>query len=159
MVGVGVSTLVADLLARGYRRLEAVDVSSPALSQLRAGLGRDATKVRLRHEDARSVTFDEPVDVWHDRAVFHFLVEPDDRAAYAQNAARAVPSGGHLVMATFGPTGPERCSGLPVARYDAASLADEFAPAFGLVATAAHEHITPWGSRQPFTYAVLRRSA
>jgi len=159
IVGVGASRLIADLLAQGYRRIEAVDIAAEALERLGAQLGADAGRVRLRRADARTVGFDDPVDVWHDRATFHFLTEAVDRAAYVASAGRGVRAGGHVVVATFALDGPEQCSGLPVARYDARSLAAEFAGGFELVDTVDHEHVTPWGSRQPFVYAVLRRSA
>jgi SAM-dependent methyltransferase len=157
LVGVGASLLVADLLAHGYRQLEAIDVSGAALDRLRAQLGAAAGRVRLREADACTVGFDEPVDIWHDRATFHFLTDPADRAAYAASAASAVRAGGHAVVATFDFDGPEQCSGLPVVRYEATTLAAEFAGGFELVDTADHVHTTPWGTPQPFVYVVLRR--
>jgi len=158
LVGAGASELVADLMAHGYGCLEALDIAAGAIRRLRAQLGDAAGGVRLRQVDVRTARFDEPVDVWHDRATFHFLTDAGDRAAYVAGAARAVRHGGHVVVATFALDGPEQCSGLPVARYDASSLAAEFTPWFELVDSLEHEHRTPWGSRQPFVYAVLRRS-
>jgi hypothetical protein len=99
------------------------------------------------------------VDVWHDRAVFHFLTEAADQDAYLEAVRAAVPVGGHAVMATFAPEGPERCSGLPVQRYDAELLARRFGPDFQLVRSLTRAHVTPSGGTQPFTYAVLRRLA
>jgi SAM-dependent methyltransferase len=163
IVGAGASHLVVDLLVRGYRRIAAVDISPAALDQLRKELAGVASvdlssgAVRFRQADVRTVTFDEPVDLWHDRATFHFLTDAADRAAYAAAATRAVRPGGYAIVATFALDGPESCSGLPVARYDAAALAAELGDGFTLVDARKHRHVTPWGTTQPFTYAVLRR--
>lgn len=119
-VGAGESTLVDDLLARGYRNLYALDLSATALNVAQTRLGAEATKVKWLCGDVRTFAFTpHQYDVWHDRAVFHFLTDADDRAAYVQQVGRAVKSGGHVIIATFGPEGPPRCSGLDVARYDA----------------------------------------
>lgn len=155
VVGAGTSTL-ADALLEGGAHVVAVDVSAVALDRLATRTGR--------HERLRTVVGDVctvdvgTVDVWHDRAVLHFLTEPADQEAYARNMARTVRPGGHAVVATFAPDGPERCSGLPVQRHDARSLARLFEPAFTLVDHQPHRHVTPWGAEQPFTYAVFRRS-
>lgn len=95
-------------------------------------------------------------DVWHDRAAFHFLVAESDRAAYLSRLARALKPGGHAVIATFAPDGPERCSGLPVRRYDADALKDTLGADFRLMSTRRHEHVTPWGALQPFQFSVFR---
>lgn len=154
------------LLRTGHQVI-AVDIAQAALDALERELEREvdgetaalaATRLALVVADVRSLRVDEPVDVWHDRAVFHFLVEPDDQAAYAHAAATAVATGGHLVIATFAPSGPTSCSGLPVARHDAASLASVFAPAFELVESFEADHRTPWAATQRFTHAVFRRS-
>jgi hypothetical protein len=100
----------------------------------------------------------DSVDVWHDRAVFHFLTEPSQRAAYVAQLARALRVGGFALMATFAPDGPERCSGLPVARHSASSLGEALGPAFVLLDEAREVHETPWGSPQAFTYALFRRA-
>jgi hypothetical protein len=97
--------------------------------------------------------------VWHDRATFHFLTEPDRQRAYAARAAAGVRPGGVLILATFAPDGPEMCSGLPVCRHDAASLQRVFEPDFRLLESFRHDHVTPWGTVQHFIYAVFRRSA
>lgn len=157
LVGVGASRLVADLLAHGYEHLEAIDVSGAALDQLRAQLGEAADRVRLREADARTVAFDAPVDVWHDRATFHFLTDPSDRADYVACAASAVRAGGHAVVATFAADGPVQCSGLPVVRYETTALAAEFGEGFELVDAEHHRHMTPWGTPQSFVHIVLRR--
>lgn len=161
-MGAGASPLVGELLRLGHR-VTAVDIASAALDALAAGI-RDAAdliddgRLALVVADVRSLRLDEPVDVWHDRAVFHFLVDAADRAAYVRAAAAAVRRGGHLVIATFAPGGPESCSGLPVAQHDAPSLSDEFAGAFELVEAFELDHLTPWSTSQRFTHAVLRRA-
>jgi hypothetical protein len=157
VVGVGASLLIADLLDHGYTHVEAIDIAAPALDQLRRLLGPRADLVTCRVADARQLSFDEPVTVWHDRAVFHFLVDESDRRQYAARAAAAVARGGHLAVATFALDGPDRCSGLPVVRYDATSLAAEFWPDFEPVESERVEHITPSGTSQAFVHLVLRR--
>ena len=112
------------------------------------------------HWIVADVTAWEPAkayDVWHDRAAFHFLTEEKDRAAYVVRLTRGVKAGGHAVIATFALDGPEKCSGLPVARYDSASLAQTLGPGFRLVHSQRHQHATPWGSQQMFQFSVLRR--
>jgi len=159
-VGTGRSTLVDDLLLRGFADIDALDVSSAALQDTRARLGADALRVHWIAADVLGADLPGTrYALWHDRAVFHFLIEADLRARYVERCARAVRPGGHAVIATFAPDGPERCSGLPVARYDAAQLAAEFAPAFEPVAETRELHLTPWNSEQAFTYVVLRRVA
>lgn len=156
VIGAGASPLVADLAASG-RTVIAVDISAAALELLRAdNAGND--RIRYVLADVRTVTFDEPIDTWHDRAVFHFLTVPSDQSAYAGAAARAARSGGHLVLATFAPGGPTMCSGLPTAQHDAESLTSVFAPDFELVECFQQDHLTPWGAPQRFSHAVLRRS-
>ena len=157
IIGAGASALVLDLLRRGYLSLDAVDVSAAALDQLGGLLGSDAEKVRCVCTDVRNVRFDGPIDVWHDRATFHFLTTPADQAAYAHRAGKAVPAGGHIVMATFSEHGPEHCSGLPVARHSVRALQDLFGQSFELVDSFEHNHTTPWGTPQTFTHALLRR--
>jgi SAM-dependent methyltransferase len=160
-VGGGDSTLIDELLVAGYRRIVVVDVAPTALARLMerlvARFGEAAEAVEVRVADVRQLTLEAPVDVWHDRAVFHFMVEAADRDAYVDRAAAAVRPGGHLVIATFALDAPDRCSGLPVARYDADGLAAAFAPSFELVEALTDEHRTPWGVAQPFQHAILRR--
>lgn len=161
-VGAGASPLVEALLTSGHHVI-AVDIARAALDALVDSLPESVVpladaELSLVVADVRSLDIDEPVDVWHDRAVFHFLVDPADRSAYADAAAKAVASGGHLVIATFAPSGPTSCSGLPVMRHDAASLTASFTPAFELVDSFEADHLTPWGATQRFTHAVLRRT-
>jgi SAM-dependent methyltransferase len=134
-----------------------VDISAAALDVARSRLGDRAGRVAWIVADARDLRLAEEVDVWHDRAVFHFLTEDADREAYLRSVRGSLRVGGHVVMATFGPEGPDRCSGLSVERYDGASLARQFGPDFQLLRTFAREHKTPSGATQQFTYAVLLR--
>jgi SAM-dependent methyltransferase len=158
VIGAGASSLITELIAAGYRRIEAIDISSAALSRLVEQLGAAADSVTCRVIDVRHVTFDAPVDVWHDRATFHFLTHDEDQRTYARRAADAVRPGGHLVIAAFAPDGPTECSGLPVARHSAGTLAAVFGEAFELIESFERDHRTPWGSAQRFTHAVLRRT-
>jgi SAM-dependent methyltransferase len=159
-VGGGASTLVDVLLDEGWADVTVLDVSATALEAVRARLGdRHEHRPLLVHADLLGWDPPRQYDVWHDRAVFHFLVEPTDRRRYVDIAARAVRPGGHLVVATFAPDGPAQCSGLPTARYDAEALAREFASGFDSQPCHAEreEHCTPSGVVQPFTWVVLRR--
>jgi SAM-dependent methyltransferase len=157
-IGGGRSTFVDDLLERGHRDVSVLDIAAEALAQARARLGAAGDRV---HWIAADVTVVElPATryaLWHDRAVFHFLVDAEARARYAATLARAVRPGGHAIVATFAPDGPAQCSGLPVCRYGAAALAAGFAPAFSLVASERDLHRTPAGGEQAFTYVLLRR--
>ena len=158
-VGAGRSTLVDDLLARGYRNITALDISSEALAQTRQRLGEAAARVRWLAADVLEAELPPSAyELWHDRAVFHFLTSAQDQARYAALAARSLRPGGHLLLATFAPDGPEKCSGLPVCRYDPATLAARFAPAFVPVAEAREAHRTPFRTTQSFTYLLLRRT-
>jgi SAM-dependent methyltransferase len=157
VVGAGASTLVGDLVRDGYQHIEAIDISGAALDQLREQLGNGASRVVMRACDVRYLTFAEPVDVWHDRAVFHFLTDVEDQVAYATRAAGAVRPSGHLLIATFALEGPEQCSGLPVQRHDAASLVAVFGEYFELVESFDDVHVTPSGADQPFVHATFLR--
>ena len=152
-VGGGESTLVDDLLARGYRELTVLDVSPTALAVARERLGANATKVTWLCGDVTTADLGgHPYDVWHDRAVFHFLTSAADRSAYVRQVARAVRPGGHVIVATFGPEGPTTCSGLRVMRYDSEALHDEFGSSFRLVKHLTELHHTPSGAIQQFVY-------
>jgi SAM-dependent methyltransferase len=156
-VGAGESTLVDDLLARGYRNLYALDLSTVALDVARGRLGADASRVTWLCGDVCTFPFPpRQYDLWHDRAVFHFLTDAADRAAYVRQVARAVKPGGHVVVATFGPQGPTKCSGLDVMRYGPEALHDEFGSDFQLVKHHTELHHTPLGSTQQFTYCYCR---
>jgi SAM-dependent methyltransferase len=155
-VGGGTSVLVDRLLDQGYS-VAVLDISEAALQRAKARLGQRAEKVRWIVADVTVNPTLETADLWHDRAVFHFLTEPADRAAYVDLLRRTVPVGGHAIIATFALDGPEKCSGLPVCRYDGPALAREFAPAFSLIRSAPESHVTPWGKRQSFQYSLFRR--
>lgn len=152
-VGGGESTLIDDLLVRGYRHLSVLDVSLTALEVAKARLGGRAGKVNWLHGDVTTFAFARHrYDLWHDRAVFHFLTDPEQRAAYVRQVARAVKSGGHVIVATFGPEGPVTCSGLDVVRYAPEALHDEFGSSFRLLKHLTELHRTPAGVVQQFTY-------
>ena len=157
-IGGGTSRLVDGLLDRGFEELSVLDVSSQALEKSRARLGERGRRVRWITGD---VTTFEPADryaLWHDRAVFHFLTSPDDRAAYVRVLERALAPGGHVIIGTFAADGPDRCSGLDVVRYDGPGIAAAIGPSFALVEAVRHEHVTPTGKVQPFTFARLKRN-
>ena len=154
-VGSGSSLLVDALLARGHRRLGAVDVSSAALERIRERVG-PVPGIQLIAADVRTLRIDGPVALWHDRAVFHFLTDPADQRAYAQSLHAVLAHAGHVIVATFAPDGPRTCSGLPVQRYDADALVAALGFAHGdVVRSEVRVHTTPWGARQPFTVVVL----
>ena len=157
MIGAGTGGLIGKLLEHGYTDIDAVDISQCALEQLRSHLGQHASSVRFSRADVRSVVFDTEVDVWHDRAVFHFLLGDSDQAEYAARAAAAVRPGGHLVIGTFSAQGPEQCSGLPVYRHTRASLSSVFAPYFHVLDAMECDHITPWGAHQQFVHLLMQR--
>jgi SAM-dependent methyltransferase len=157
-VGGGRSTLVDDLLGRGYTDVTVLDVAPAALDDARHRLGAAGAAVTWLVGDITRL--DIPAArfaLWHDRAVFHFMVEQPDRDAYIRAAAHSVAPGGHAIIAGFASDGPARCSGLPVRRHDAAELAAAFAPAFALVEHAREIHPTPTGAGQAFTYVLLQR--
>jgi SAM-dependent methyltransferase len=152
-VGGGASSLVDDLIARGYRDLTVLDISKAALDVAKTRLGDAGKFVKWMHADVTKETFPaNSYDVWHDRAVFHFLTEPSQRFAYVRNVAWALKPGGHVIVSTFGPEGPQKCSGLQVARYDAQSLHQQFGRRFHLVESSKELHETPFGTTQQFLY-------
>lgn len=157
-VGAGTSTLVDDLLARGLARVTLVDLSAVALDTTRARLGPRAEQVELLVGDITELELPaNAYDLWHDRAVFHFLTDPEARAAYVRQVLHALRPGGHVVIATFGEQGPEQCSGLPVVRYDEHSLHASFGvKAFRKLGHERELHETPWGSEQEFVYCYCR---
>jgi SAM-dependent methyltransferase len=156
-VGGGASTLVDDLVGRGYRDVTVLDIASTALEATRARLGPDVPTVHWICGDVTTV--DLPAaryDVWHDRAVFHFLTDPALRAAYVKQVTRSVRAGGHVIVGTFGPGGPLQCSGLDIARYDAQALHAQFGPRFEMVRHLEEIHRTPLGREQQFVWCVCR---
>ena len=155
-VGAGWSTLVDHLLERGYTDLTAVDLSASALQVVRDRLGPAGSEVVLEIEDVLEMRRNRRYALWHDRAVYHFLTEPDEREDYLASLRYCLAPNGWAVVATFGPDGPLTCSGLPIVRYTHEELAAEF-PGFELVSTAGEDHETPWGKIQQFTAVLLRR--
>src|SRR5258708_4462018 len=152
-VGGGPSTLVDDLLARGYADVTVLDISQTALALAKTRLGPAAQRVHwLLADVAHAALPSHAYDVWHDRAVFHFLTAQQDRVSYVKSAMHAVKRGGHVIVSTFGLDGPSKCSGLDVVRYDAQSLHDQFRKHFRLVESATEIHQTPFRSTQQFLY-------
>ena len=157
-IGGGASRLVDALLARGFHDLTVLDLSEAALASARERVGAPGAAVRWVADDVTVWQPQQAFDIWHDRAAFHFLVAESDRAAYLERLHRGVKAGGHAVIGTFALDGPEKCSGLPVQRYDPATLSRTIGPAFELIAHEAHRHVTPWGATQSFQFSVLRRT-
>jgi ubiquinone/menaquinone biosynthesis C-methylase UbiE len=160
-IGGGASRLVDPLVESGFRNVTVLDLSGAALevakTRLEAGLDERAAQVKWLVADVTIWEPQDTYDIWHDRAAFHFLNREADRAAYVARLVRAVRVGGYAIIATFALDGPERCSGLPVVRYDAASLGKTLGDRFELVATRSDAHATPWGSEQSFQFSLFRR--
>lgn len=156
-VGGGESTLVDDLLLRGYKNLTVLDVSQTAIEVTKKRLGSGAEQVRWLAGDIVEIELEQHAfDLWHDRAVFHFLTSPEQRLAYIRQVTRAVKRGGHVIVSTFGPEGPTKCSGLEVMRYDTESLHGEFGGQFRMVESSKELHQTPFGTTQQFLYCYCR---
>ncbi len=156
-VGGGESTLVDDLLARRYENVTVLDISQIAIDGNRKRLGEASKGVHWLVADITKFELEPSAyDVWHDRAVFHFLTAASDRVAYVRQVARAVRHGGHVIVSTFGPEGPTKCSGLDVVRYDAESLHSEFGVQFRLLGSSKELHQTPFGTTQQFLYCYCR---
>ncbi len=156
-IGGGTSPLAARLSEQGFRRVTVVDIADAAVRRSQTRSRAHAGDVRWIRADVTKAERLGRFDIWHDRAVFHFLTDSRDRRAYVGLVRRTVPLGGHLVLATFALDGPEKCSGLDVVRYDDRTLDAEFATGFELRRKVRESHRTPWGTRQPFTYVVFRR--
>ena len=157
-IGGGQSSLVNTLLARGWSDVTVLDISEAALRATKTRLGEDARRIRWIAADVAHWQPGRTYDIWHDRAAFHFLLTPQERAAYHDALHRAVRPGGHAIFATFAPDGPRSCSELPVRRYAAADIATELGGAFALRDDWREDHVTPAGAVQAFTWAVFRRS-
>jgi 2-polyprenyl-3-methyl-5-hydroxy-6-metoxy-1,4-benzoquinol methylase len=156
-VGAGESTLVDDLLARGYQNITVLDVSETAIQVTKKRLGELAKRVRWLIGDITTAPLKpNAYDVWHDRAVFHFLTMPEQRVAYVQQVTAAVRPRGHVIISTFGPEGPTKCSGLDVVRYDEKSLHEQFSVRFRLEESLKELHQTPFGTTQQFLYCYCR---
>ncbi len=156
-IGGGASTLVDSLLQLGWNDITVLDIAAPALAATRGRLGEAARRV---HWQVADITEWRPVrnyDVWHDRAVYHFLTEAEQRAAYLRALGEGLSADGYLIMATFALDGPKQCSGLPIQRYDADRLSQELGPSFKLIECWGEDHITPWGSKQAFIWCAFRQ--
>ena len=158
-VGGGESRLVDALLARGLDCLAVLDVSGEALAHAKARLGARAQAVTWIEADVTAAWSLKPMDIWHDRAVFHFLIESEDRARYVAHLRDTLKPGGSAIIATFALDGPATCSGLPVVRYSAQTLAAELGEDFQLAETRAWQHVTPRGGTQTFQYSTFRRAS
>ena len=157
-VGGGASTLADDLVQLGYSDVIVLDLSETALRTAKERLAPASTQIQWMTADVCEADLPlDRYDVWHDRAVFHFLTLPEQRAAYVAGAAASVKIGGHLIVSTFGPEGPTRCSGLDTAHYDAAVLEDEFGSQFRLAESQIEWHTTPVGGKQQFLYCLFQR--
>ena len=157
-IGGGASHLVDALLDKGFRDLTVLDVSAEALEKTKARLGARAAPLHWIAADVTTWQPDRHYDVWHDRAALHFLTDAKEQAAYAERLTRALRPGGHVVISTFAPDGPERCSGLPVVRYDPESLSRLLGTSFDLIENRRHEHHTPGGAVQRFQFSRFRRT-
>ena len=157
-VGGGASRLVDRLLAAGFVDVTVLDVAEAALIHARDRLGAAAGEVTWIEGDVTTYPFVGRYDLWHDRAVFHFLCDEADRARYVARLASAVPAGGHIIIATFGLDGPEQCSGLPIVRYDPESLSRALGAGFDAIGFVEELHHTPAGGEQHFLYGHFRRS-
>jgi len=157
-IGGGASRLVDHLLDRHFERVTVLDLSAAALDAAKARLGEKAKRVRWEVADITTWNPPASYDLWHDRAAFHFLTDAADQAAYAERVRRAVKAGGHVIIGTFALDGPEKCSGLPIVRHDAASLSATLGDDFKLIDARRHDHVTPWGVVQRFQFSTFRRS-
>ncbi len=156
-VGGGASTLVDDLLDRGYDDVTVLDISSAAIDRAKERLGARANAVTWLVGDITTIELPKHrYDFWHDRAVFHFLTDPEARLRYTAAVRRSLKIDGHIVVATFGPSGPEKCSGLDVVRYSADGLHEQFGGQFRKVGSCTEFHTTPWGAEQEFMYCYCR---
>ena len=158
-VGGGASVLVDDLADAGYRNLSVLDLAESALATSRSRLGERAQSVQwIAGDITRAELPAARYDVWHDRAVFHFLTDPADRARYVEQVLKSVKPGGHVIIAAFGPGGPLQCSGLDVMRYAPDALHAEFGAPFRLLRHETEIHHTPSGQEQEFVYCYCRRT-
>jgi SAM-dependent methyltransferase len=154
-VGGGASRLVDQLLARNFSDVTVLDISAKAIDEARHRVNDG--RVHWIADDVTTWVPTRTYALWHDRAVFHFLVAPNDQAAYVERATSAVEAGGHLLLATFSHSGPATCSGLPVQRWSAREITDRFDEGFSVVEGALRDHVTPWGEVQPFTWVLMQR--
>lgn len=158
-VGGGASTLPDDLLTEGYKNITALDISSEAIKVSKDRLGNKADSIHWLEADITETKLKpDYFDLWHDRAVVHFLTKPEDRQKYINNLNKALKPGGHALMATFGSNGPLKCSGLEIVRYSAESLKKELGETFKLEKHFTETHKTPFDATQEFLYCLFRKS-
>ncbi len=158
-VGAGASTLVDKLLGQGFQDLTVLDISSKALDYAKERLGIRAKAVKWIQADVTEFEFPEKYDLWHDRAVFHFLTEEADRKKYARNMEKALNASGHAIIAAFAMNGPAKCSGLDVERYSPERLSREVGSSFQLIKSFEETHVTPWQAEQKFMYCCFKKIA
>lgn len=157
-VGGGSSTLVDDLLDFGFSEVKVLDISETAIQNSKERLGTDANKVEWIEADITKISLPKNhFDVWHDRAVFHFLTDAEDRRKYVELVKSSVKVGGHIIVASFGLNGPQKCSGLDVVRYSPEKMHGEFGDEFELVKSLNEQHNTPFGKEQEFIYCYCRK--
>ncbi|OGX08834.1 MAG: methyltransferase [Omnitrophica WOR_2 bacterium GWA2_47_8] len=157
-VGGGASVLVDALLDKGFKDVTVLDISSKAIQHARERLGQRAQSVQWIEADITQFDPPQQYDVWHDRAVFHFLTQEEDRKKYISALEKAVKAGGHVVIGTFSLEGPPKCSGLDVERYDPQKMQKELGGSFEFIKSADEIHVTPWNSEQKFTYFFFKRA-
>lgn len=157
-LGGGTSRLVDALIDRGYHNISVLDISAAALENSRRRLGDRATQVNWLESDVTEFTLSQPVGLWHDRAVFHFLTAAGDRQAYLERLERYLVVGGHLIIATFSPQGPTQCSGLDIVQYDYESLQKTLGSGYQLIDSIDEQHQTPAGKIQHFNYFHFTRT-
>ncbi|MDP2805751.1 MAG: class I SAM-dependent methyltransferase [Gallionellaceae bacterium] len=156
-VGSGASVLLDDLLQNGYHHITALDLSGAALNVVRQRLGDAANSVQWIESDITQAALPaHHFDVWHDRAVFHFLTEPEQQVAYIKQVLQTVKPSGFVIIATFAEDGPQQCSGLPVMRYSAEQLQTTLGDNFTMLKNQRATHVTPWGAEQPFTFCLFQ---
>lgn len=156
-VGSGATQLISSLLSMGQKNITALDISKTALSKAKAQLGQKADKINWVHASITTWSPDKVYDLWHDRAVYHFLTEEADRKAYVSTLKKALKKGGTLIISSFGLDGPEKCSNLPVRRHSPEMFDEELGPEFKRVECRTVEHETPWSSTQQFVYCRYQR--
>lgn len=153
-IGGGASYLVDNLRQRGFTDITLLDLSPEALDESRR---RNGDSLHYITADITAWTPTRTYSLWHDRAVFHFVTQPQQQDKYVGAISAATHTGAHAIIATFAPDGPEMCSGLPVQRWSSEALAKRFESHFDVVRSERHEHTTPWGSVQPFTFVLMKR--
>jgi len=156
-IGGGTSKLSGILLDQGYKRLTVLDISGKSIEKTKMQLAENSSRITWIEADVTKYDFKEKYDVWHDRAVFHFLTDVEDRKGYINSLNQALTLNGHLIIGTFGLDAPPKCSGLPVVRYDPETLHHELGNNFDLAETFFEDHMTPTGVRQKFVFCRFKK--